>query len=116
MPSQAYTTILNHIVDLQRMNAGCGQRHHDAMGHVAHEATHEKALSLLLQGLALYAEAYEKRYESKLGTDCVLGEEWLDMARGFTGLLNGELGHLDGGTLDGTIRDLALEAGFDEEL
>lgn len=76
-----------------------------------------QALANQLRALAAYAEAYSLRFpDSKIGHDGVLGEAWADMLRGFIGLLNGDLGHLDGGALDAAARDLFHWAGFDEEL
>lgn len=61
----------------------------------------------------MYAKIHAKRYESKIGDDGVLGKEWQAIGEGLIGLLNGELGGLDAGTLDAflrnTIRDNAVE-------
>jgi hypothetical protein len=71
-----------------------------------------------LKALVGYADAYDQTYgsDSTLGLDGVLGEGWLDMARGWRALLNGELGRLDGGALDSALCDLVKWAGFEEEL
>ena len=54
-------------------------------------------------------------YDTKLGDDYVIGEHWKDAANALLGLLMGELGHLDGGTIDRQIRDMAEKAGVDLE-
>jgi hypothetical protein len=76
----------------------------------------ESALVLGIRSLAAYAAAHEARYDSKIAEDGVLGKEWEAALRGFRGLLNGELGRLDGGFLDGAICNLYREAGFEGEL
>lgn len=68
----------------------------------------------MVQGAATYADAHAKRYESKIGDDGVLGPAWCDILRGVLTLLNGEMGRLDGGTVDGLIRDMLQAEGFDE--
>jgi hypothetical protein len=69
-------------------------------------------------GLLEYGLQYQDRYgdDSKLGLDGVLGDGWLDMARGYLALLNGEAGRLDCGTLDGEVRHWARTFGFEDEL
>ena len=78
----------------------------------------ESAIALMREALLLYGYEYEARYgdDSKLGADGVLGDAWLDMARGYLALLNGETGRLDCGTLDGELRRWATRFGFEEEL
>ncbi len=63
---------------------------------------HEKALVMMLQGWLAYADAHNNLCdgESKIGDDGVLGPEWTEIGKALRGLLNGELGRLDGGTLD----------------
>jgi hypothetical protein len=97
----------------------------DPTGYIAR---HNKAWSLLtcqgfegalvfgIRSLAAYAAAHEVRYSSKLADDGVLGPAWADALRGFRALLNGELGRLDGGFLDGALCNLYREAGFEGEL
>ena len=51
-----------------------------------------------------YANTYNRRYESFIGDDYVLGPAWAKIGQGLLGLLNGELGRLDGGLMDGGIR------------
>ena len=63
----------------------------------------EEAIVLMLKGWADYAVTHEQRYESLIGEDGVLGEEWERLGKALRGLLNGETGRLDCGTLDGFI-------------
>lgn len=73
----------------------------------------EEPIVLISRALRLYAEQHAERYESPIGADYVLGDHWKDIARGLIGLLNGETGRLDCGTIDGAIRDLAGCNGMD---
>ena len=70
----------------------------------------------LLQGWLSYASGYSFRFNSNIGDDRVLGEEWFAIGVALLGLLNGELGRLDAGTLDAIIRDNLIEQGFDPDL
>jgi len=76
----------------------------------------ERGLVLMLRGWLEYAEAHRYTYESQIGDDRVLGDEWMAIGQAMLGLLNGDLGRLDGGTLDAIIRDNLNEQGFDPEI
>ncbi len=73
----------------------------------------EAGLLDLIVGLTEYAGAHVRQYDSPIADDGVLGEAWLDALRGVRALLNGELGRLDGGTLDHAIIELYKAAGFE---
>jgi hypothetical protein len=76
----------------------------------------ERAIVSLRAGLLEYGLQYGDRFEGcALGDDGVIGVAWLDMARGYLGLLNCETGRLDCGTLDGEVRNWARKFGFDEK-
>lgn len=76
----------------------------------------ERAVTLLRSGLLQYAVEYGARYEGcQLGEDGILGDAWLQLAKGYIGLLNGETGRLDCGTLDGEVRRWALQHGFSQQ-
>lgn len=62
-----------------------------------------------------YAERHQAQYESTIGEDGALGVEWAQIGRGILGLLNGETGRLDCGTLDTIIRDNLAEMGFSDD-
>ena len=72
-----------------------------------------RALVHLVTGLALYADAHESAYESGIGEDGVLGECWEDIAQGIRGLLNGETGGLDAGTLEKLLVRMLNSEGFE---
>jgi hypothetical protein len=88
-------TALPHTRD----NIGGWQGRH--IGAVACPRTeYERALVELLSGWLRYADAAQERWESGIGNDYVLGPNWAQIGTGIRGLLNGDLGRLDGGTLD----------------
>lgn len=72
----------------------------------------ERPILSLATSLAIYAEAHQARYESPIGDDGVLGQDWEVMARALLGLLNGETGRLDCGTVDKAIRAMGTAAGI----
>lgn len=75
---------------------------------------HESALVRMLSGWDEYREAHAERFSSGVGDDYVLGPEWKAIGEALLGLLNGETGRLDCGTLDGAIRKALAEEGFSE--
>jgi len=79
------------------------------------QAGHEAALVKMLTGWQYYAAAHRARYGSEVGDDGVLGPEWAAIGRALRGLLNGETGRLDCGTLDATILDTLSRAGCSED-
>jgi hypothetical protein len=72
------------------------------------------ATKLLIRGWALYADAHRERYGSGIGDDGVLGPEWAKMGEAIRGLLNGDIGSLDAGTLDAFIGETLRAEGFHE--
>ena len=77
----------------------------------------ERPIVQMIDGLKSYALAHQTRFGWNLERDYVLGPAWLQMVKGLRELLNGDLGRLDGGTVDAAIVDMAHKAGFtDEEL
>jgi hypothetical protein len=73
----------------------------------------EDPLVRMLQGWANYAMRHGTNYDSSIGDDGVLGPEWEAIGNGLLGLLNGNLGRLDAGTLDAFIRDTMSANGID---
>jgi len=63
-----------------------------------------------------YAEYHKDRYETPIGADGVLGPAFLDMAKAFIRLLDGETGRLDCGTLWGETDELLKRHGFEKGL
>ena len=51
----------------------------------------------------------------RIGSDGILGVAWAKMGRQLRNLLCGDLGRLDGGTLDGIILSAFAQAGLNEE-
>jgi len=106
-------------------------RHNEALS--APRSGHEKAWALwiralssptetpvrdIMDGIRIYESAHRARYESELCDDYVLGPMADDLrnsknvaesATALHGLLNGELGRLDGGTLSGWLIELGGE-------
>lgn len=72
----------------------------------------EQAISCLVNGLVAYAEVYRARYLVEVSADVCLGEDWLAIARGMLGLLDGDTGRFHCPALDGLIRATAERAGF----
>jgi hypothetical protein len=71
----------------------------------------EAAIVRLYGGMADYAEAHSKRYESAVVTDdYVIGDAWERLGNALHDLLNGETGRLDCATLSGDIYRL-IEGG-----
>lgn len=79
------------------------------------ESGHERAVVGLIRSWLEYAEAHESSLGSNIGEDGYLGDEWRDIGLALRGLLNGETGRLDCGTLDRAILDALESAGFKEE-
>jgi hypothetical protein len=76
----------------------------------------------LVKFLDSYAEEYDVQFGAGilsagqcLADDYVLGKVYLSMVQNALRLLDGELGRLDGGILDITIRRFAKIAGFTNE-
>jgi hypothetical protein len=86
---------------MQRLdNDGWKLRHRDAL---LSPRGFETAIVFGLQGWISYAVCYERRYQSGIGTDSVLGPAWFSWGESLRTLLNGEVGRLDAGTVDAII-------------
>lgn len=86
--------------------------HETAMASGRLTATHESAIVFLFRAWQAYASAHKARFEGTIGEDYVLGPEWQAIGQALIGLLNGETGRLDCGTLDREIRAELERAGF----
>lgn len=75
-------------------------------------ASSEEAIVKMLRAWIDYAHSHKARFESEIGQDGVLGPAWSDVGKSMLTLLNGDLGRLDGGTLDQIIRDNLTEQGL----
>lgn len=105
-----YPTFRNRRTGEVMPNDTRWQDHHKAAVHTPNTA--ERGVVYMLRGWALYADRHRAAYGSKVGDDGVLGEEWEAIGRGIRGLLNGETGRLDCGTLDAFIVDTLESEGF----
>ncbi len=103
---------------------GARERRDTAFGDAARRHLHalsgprngfEKAIVNGLHGMCDYAAAYEERFGSGIAGDYVLGVAFAEQLRAWRKLLNGELGRLDGGYLDGAAQEIWLMAGFGPE-
>jgi hypothetical protein len=72
-------------------------------------------IAVMLAGWARYADEHRERFESSLGDDRVLGPMWAAIGSAILGLLNGETGDLDCGTLDAFIRNTMIAEGVNLE-
>jgi len=88
-------------------------RHHSAL--TAPRTEFEKSFVELLSGWLRYADAHHNAYGSGIGADYILGPAWAQIAGGLITLLNGDLGRLDGGTLDGLLRRTLTAEDLDGE-
>jgi hypothetical protein len=75
----------------------------------------EQAIVSMLRGWLDYARAHRARFESGIGEDGVLGPEWAALGAAIRGLLNGETGRLDCGTLDTILCDTLTAEGFNPD-
>lgn len=92
---------------------GWQDRHDEAVS--SPKVGFERAIAQMLKGWQEYAHTVKRRYESQIGKDYVLGPEWEAIGKGIEGLLNGELGRLDAGTLDSFIRGTLKDNGCEVE-
>jgi len=74
----------------------------------------ERALRSIIDGLEEYARGHEAANGSKLSEDYILGEYWISAWSDVRGLLNGDIGRFDGGSLDRRLGDIATAGGFTE--
>ena len=99
----------------------------DTIAEHAHKRgmTTGEPLIVAMDALLKYAESYRVRFESALAEDGVLGQEWLDAAKGVRGLLNGDGAHAllfqhgndskDNGCVEAVFWAALRAAGFEEK-
>lgn len=78
-----------------------------------HSMTHP--VTRLVAAWLDYADFHRAIYASGIGDDYVLGVNWSRIGAELLGLLNGDCGQLDCGTLDGVIRSALTSEGFDPD-
>ena len=86
-----------------------GERHYKAF------QTDRTGIAGMIKAWAHYADAHRTRYEASIGDDGFLGPEWAEIGKSLRALLNGDLGQMDGGTLDDMICDILSANGFDPD-
>jgi len=70
------------------------------------------SLAAILRGWDSYAAAYEASYGDAIGTDCVLGPAWARCGLAIKGLLDGDCGALDCGSVARNILAALDAQGF----
>jgi len=76
----------------------------------------EEPIVRMYDAWRLYAQNHQRRYESPIGHDGVMGPAWASIGSAIIDLLNGETGRIDCGTLDHVIRTYAVVSGWGSEL
>lgn len=74
----------------------------------------ERGMVSMLRGWQAYADGHRAQHGSMIGNDHFLGPLWLEMGKSLRGMLNGEIGRMDGGTVDAFILDTLTANGFTE--
>lgn len=95
-----------------------GKRHAEAWLHP------RKGSEAMIKGLILgwieYADQYHQSSSFEphgaLAKDYYAGREWLAIGQSIISLLSMDLGRLDGGLLDGLIREIAINEGFTNDM
>lgn len=82
-----------------------------ALRHAAHNG---HPLLIAMDSLLRAARTYSTRFESTLAEDYVLGPDWLAAAKGVRGLLDGDFGPIDSGTVEEIFWRAMDAAGFTE--
>jgi hypothetical protein len=88
-------------------------RHDDAILNHHAFSPFQQPIVDMLKAWTQYAEDHKGQYDSVIGDDGVLGPEWEAIGDALRGLLNGQTGQLDCGTLDGFILNTMSENGVD---
>lgn len=113
-----------HVADAHRFlnqkgevmpNTGDWQGRHLQAWSFAPRGSFPWCLQRMIAEWCAYAEAHWLRYDSPIGQDGVLGDEWARMGKALRGMLNGETGNLDCGTVDGLILAIAAHHGVNAE-
>lgn len=84
-------------------------KHNEALVNPQHGF--ETAILMLLDGVEEYRFRYNLRFESHVEDDGVLGDGLAEIVKGIRTLLNGEIGRLDAGTIDGYLVNILRKCG-----
>lgn len=74
----------------------------------------ESAIVGMVNAAADYADQHEAKFETKIGDDGVLGPHWQAIVNGIRGLLDGECGRLDCGTVNSLLCEMLRREEFEE--
>lgn len=110
---QRYREAFNNPKFRGSNDTGWQQRHASAVAMPNHI---ERPIVTLLAGWAEYADQHRAAYDSGIGGDGVLGPAWADLGASIRRLLNGDLGRMDGGTLDSFICNTLEAEGFNPDM
>ncbi|HWA29171.1 MAG TPA: hypothetical protein VG734_26205 [Lacunisphaera sp.] len=77
---------------------------------------YERALVSIFRGMAEYADAYRKEYESAVCDDGYCGPFWQSLGEALLGLLSSDIGRIDPGTFDHHVRALLEGEGSAESV
>jgi hypothetical protein len=99
--------------DLTRVADGKNWQSRHLVCWGARSASPAAALRDAIVAWANIAEAHDDAFSRRIGDDSVLGAAWKQMGHALITMLNGDLGGLDGGTLDKLIRDIAVASHVD---
>ena len=82
------------------------------LGWVDNKNDFATATRTMIEGLALFADAYQERFKRSLSDDVVLVWVWKDIADGLRSLSKSELGPLDTKTVDALLKSMLQAEGF----
>jgi hypothetical protein len=106
--------MMNDLLAKQTLgtNTGWTVRHNTALR--APNAK-ERPIRDMLESWHDYAGNYHNQFDSLIGEDYVLGVAWQSIGESIRTLLNGEIGRLDGGTVDSFILKTLSANGINTE-
>ncbi len=103
--------LINSLLNVQAKKSF--QNNHYGARHAS--SFNSSTIGKMILAVAQYADDHKKRFDCPINEDYVLGPEILAMLKSIRGLLNGEIGGLDGGFTDEIILAISKNCGFKEE-
>jgi hypothetical protein len=107
------TMLVTKLYDKPKVQGNIGDWQGRHLQAVCSPRGFERPLVRMVEQWLRYADAHQKEHESPIGEDFVLGQYWEDIGDALRGLLNGQSGRLDCGTLDAVILDSMQAVGID---
>ena len=109
--------IRDSITDARsRANSGDWRADQHILSWVDNRNDFATATRMIVEGLALHADAHRAQFNRSIIEGVVLGwDSWKDIAEGLRVLLNGELGPLDTKTVDALLKSMLQAEGFETE-